>query len=150
MGLYLRMQEKTTDTEHEGQWEIFTAVRVDSKNRIDVVDALTSLVYEHRFDGNCIYWSFDKEQEIIVVSNGELGSSRFENYGRSAYYSHNEKIVPPANLRERVDGHISSGKEVYYLADSNMQESENCSAFVLTTAQISKEIDSIQPVPNNF
>jgi hypothetical protein len=140
------MQERTADRGDEDQWKIFRPVRVDSKNRIDVVEALDGLVYEHRFDGNCVYWSFDTEQEIIVVSNGELGSSRFENYGRSAYYAHNGKIVPPSKLRELVDGEISPGKEVYYLADSDMQESETCSAFVLTTAQVSREIDSIKPV----
>lgn len=140
------MQERTANRGDEGQWKIFKPVRVDSKNRIGVVEALESLVYEHRFDGNCVYWSFDKEQEIMVVSNGELGSSRFENYGRSAYYAHNGKIVPPSKLRELVDGEISTGKEAYYLADSGMQESETCSAFVLTMEQVSREIDSIKPV----
>jgi hypothetical protein len=140
------MQERTADRRGEAEWKIFRTVRVDSKNRIDVVEALDSLVYEHRFDGNCVYWSFDKEQEIIVVSNGELESSRFENYGRSAYYAHNGKIVPPSKLRELVDGEITPGKDAYYLADSNMHETETCSAFVLTTAQVSREIDSIRPV----
>ena len=140
------MQDRTTDNEGEGQWEIFRPVRVDSKKRIEVLEALNDLVYKHRFDGNCVNWSFDKEQEIIVISNGELGSSRFENYGRSAYYSHNEKIVPPSKLRKLTDGEISPGKQVYYLSDSDMQEGETKSVFILTTEQVSKEIDSIKPV----
>lgn len=140
------MQERTAGKRSEDSWKVFQPVKVGDKNRIDVVEALEDLVYDHPFDGKSVYWWFDTENEVIVVSNGSLGSSRFEDYGRTDYYVDNGKIVPPANLRELVVGEIYHGDTVYYLSDSVMHKSETCSAFVLTAEQVSREIESIKPV----
>jgi hypothetical protein len=127
-------------------WELLYPVQIDKNNKINLIGALDCLVHDDPVEDWCVAWSYDTLQDVIIVSNGELGGDQYSSRGKSSHYRANGKITPPVKLREAVEGEANPGDILYYLADREMLESDVSSAFLLTTEQVSREIDSIEPV----
>jgi hypothetical protein len=119
---------------------------VTKKNKIDLIDELHHLVLEDPVEGECVVWGYDTLQDAIIISNGTLDGDRYVWQGKSGYYRDNSKVTPPVKLRKAVEGEVNPGDVLYYLADQEMLESEVSSALLLTTLQVSRELDSIKPV----
>lgn len=133
-------------SDSERGWKLLHPVQIDKYNKIDLIGTLDHLVHEDPVEDICVAWSYDTDQNAIIVSNGELNGDQYSSRGRSSYYRDNGKITPPVKLREAVEGGANPGDVLYYLADTEMLESEVSSAFLLTTEQVSWEIESIKPV----
>jgi hypothetical protein len=134
------------DTGGSTGWKLLRPVEVTKKNKIDLINDLSHLVHNDPIEKECVAWSYDTLQDAMIVSNGELSGDRYSYRGKSGYLQTNEKVIPPAKLRDAVEGETGPGSVLYYLADREMLDSEVSSALLLTTEQISGQLNSIKPV----
>jgi hypothetical protein len=120
------------------EWVFVDSNRLRSKNRLTPPTEVRELVVgEHEFHEECVYWYYDTETGLAVISN--QGDLDLVSFGYSKVHGDNS-IVPDAGLIDAAFDDVSSGDSFVFLGEKGVFEKENCSLYFLHQNQLFKLI----------
>ena len=123
-------------------WGIFQSVKVVDNYKVNLISELRHLVSVSETKGEVVYWSFDREEKLPVVSFKPFKTERIEEFGVGSYTT-NKYVVPPKDLRDFSVRGYEVGDPVYFLSSESMVNAENPSAFLLPSELGKKGVDEL-------
>jgi len=136
--------------EYEDEWQLFRSVSISSNHRINLIDNLNHLVFEHELRGDCVRWSYDKLEQAAIISNKPIEGGRYIESGTSTYQLPSGQVTPPEAVRDKVEGDMQVEDTVYFLASENMLKSDTASVFLLTSKQAMDGIEDLEIEPVQY
>ena len=125
-------------------WVLFESVSVLSNHRINFIEDLSKLSFEHPIDGLCVKWYIDQDEGVALIGEPLESDSDVVEVKRSAVMGDSDQIRPPKSVRDEVRGEIEPNKTVYYLASEGMIKESPCLCLTLTPQKVFDILD------NNF
>lgn len=135
---------------YDVEWTLFESVKVRGGHKINLIEELSHLVFDHELKGQVVQWSYDTLEEKALISNSSFGQSRFVDSEKTSYYKDGGQVRPPEELRENLAGGIDVGDTVYFLASEDMLDDKISSAFLLTSEQGKEGVDSLNIEPPRY
>lgn len=113
-------------------WILLESVAVLSNHRINLIDSLSQISFEHPIEGECVKWHIDEEQNIAVISDSSFAEESCIELKNTTVMGSGDQIRPPKSVREEMKGEIRPEDTVYYLTSDEMIDEAPYSCFVLT------------------
>lgn len=142
-----RMCESVMDNE----WSAVATAKVHNNRRLRLPPMVREdVVTEDRFKGDVVHWNHDARAHVILLSERDLESDRYESPGSTQVHEHQNTVTPPKELvyvvaenfeRYNADDLFGKGCTVVYLANSDMVDEEPSCYYLLSTARFFALVD---------
>jgi len=121
------------------EWKEIWTEKVTSNMQVNLPDDLEeNITYEDPLHGHSVRWSFDTVAEVMIVSDRELSSDRYEVMA-SSQLTGSGQIKPPSKLVDRLPQVLYPDLRMVYLAHGEMlpevPNDEPRSVYLLTDNQ---------------
>lgn len=111
------------------EWVFVDAKRMLSRNRVTPPKRVRELVVgEHQFHGECVWWSYDTDTGLAVISN--TAQRDFTDFGFSEVTG-NKSVVPDDGLIDQAFSYAEEGDCIIFLGEKDLLEGEERHLYML-------------------
>jgi hypothetical protein len=131
------------------QWERIWTEEASSNLHVNLPSELEeTILFDHPAFGQSVQWHYDKNAEVIIVSNAELEKDRYEHIKRSERLGTGQ-IRPPKDILEKLVRPVYPGLQMAYLAHEEMLGGDSSggsgpnSVYLLTDSQVRQFMNEV-------